>query len=302
MSRLLSSNALQTMVCLAEEGSFARAAEKRNLTQAAVSQQVNKLEEQLGQAVFRKSGRRMVLTEAGEMLVEHARKIIAAQHDALLALNGHNAEGTIRLGVPQDYAEDMLPNVLRRFAQRYPRMRLEVRVDKNQTLMQEARETRAASDAKRLDIVLLLSEVGRLSTEVSRKPITKPAVEWLASADFSWDGEELPLVLLDPPCMFRVRALEALERAGTPHRIAYSTASLAGARAAVAAGLGIMARIHTQRDKSMGIVNIRKVNGALARKLPVLEKLGTAIWHRDNLTLPAQELVAILSNAIAGDW
>jgi DNA-binding transcriptional LysR family regulator len=292
MSRLLSSDALQTMITLADEGSFQRAAEKRNLTQAAISQQVRKLEEQLDQAVFRKAGRRMVLTEAGQLLVEHARKIVAAQQDALLALNGHNAEGAIRVGVPQDYAEDMLPNVLRRFAKRYPRMRLEVRVDKNQTLLQETR------DGKRLDIVLLITEPDKLD----QRPLSKPSVDWLASEDFAWTDGPVPLVLLDAPCMFRARALDALQRAGTPHRVAYSTGSLSGARAAVAAGLGIMARIHTTRDKQLGIVNVRTTRTDIARKLPKFERLAATVWHRADLTPPAQELADILRNAVAGDW
>jgi DNA-binding transcriptional LysR family regulator len=296
MSRTLSIDALLTLVSIADQGNFALAANARHLTQAAVSQQIRKLEEQIGQAIFQRKGRRMVLTESGELLVQHARKIIVAQDEAMLALQGHDAEGAIRLGVPQDYAEDMLPDVLRRFAQRYPRMRLEVRVEKNQTLLQEARE------GKRLDIILLLSDVDAIASATGRAPLARPSIDWLASPDFSWDGDTLPLVLLDAPCMFRLRALEALDAAETPYRIAYSTASLAGARAAVAAGLGLMARIHTQRDRSLGIVKVRNSHRALARKLPSFNKLGAVLWQRDDLSPPAAELAAILRDAVTGDW
>jgi DNA-binding transcriptional LysR family regulator len=94
-----------------------------------VSHQVKRLEVQLGQTMFARAGRRMVLNEAGLLLVAHARKIMATQQDALLALKGHSADGVVRLGVPQDYVEDTLPDVLRRFSQHYPRIRLEVRSD-----------------------------------------------------------------------------------------------------------------------------------------------------------------------------
>lgn len=292
MSRLLSADALQSMIALADEGSFQRAAEKRNLTQAAISQQVRKLEDQLGQDVFRKSGRRMVLTEAGQLLVAHARKIISAQQEAMLALSGHNADGVIRVGVPQDYAEEMLPSVLRRFAKRYPRMRLEVRVDKNQTLLQEMR------DGRRLDIVLVITDADKLAN----RPLARPNIDWLASEDFLWVSGPVPLVLLDAPCMFRARALEALQRAGTSYRVAYSTGSLAGARAAVAAGLGVMARIYTPRDHELGIVNVRLALADIGRKLPKLGKLAATMWHRDDLTPAARELAAILSNAVSTDW
>jgi DNA-binding transcriptional LysR family regulator len=291
MNRHLSPEALQTMIALAERKSFAGAAEQMHLTQAAISQQVKRLEEQLGQAVFQKVGRRMVLTEAGLMLVEHARKILAAQQAALLALKGHQADGVLRLGVPQDYAEDMLPEVLRKFSMRYPRIRLEVRVDKNQTLLQEMQETR-------LDIVLALSE----PKNATIKPLATANIEWLASKDFQWSDDALPLVLLDAPCMFRTRALEALAREAVPHRIAYSTGSLSGARAAVAAGLGVMARIYTRRDASLGIVNLREANRSYAKRLPKFEKLATMVWRNPSLSVPGEELASILEQGVCGNW
>jgi DNA-binding transcriptional LysR family regulator len=291
MAHHLPPEALQTMIALAERETFAGAAEQMHLTQAAISQQVRRLEEQLGQPVFEKVGRRMMMTEAGLMLVEHARKILAAQQEAFTALKGHQADGVLRLGVPQDYAEDMLPAVLRTFSKRYPRIRLEVRVDKNQTLLQEMREAR-------LDIILALTE----AKSATFKPLAKPDIDWLASKDFSWDDASLPLVLLDAPCMFRTRALEALARANVTHRVAYSTGSLSGARAAVAAGLGVMARIYTRRDASLGIVNIREAHRAYAKRLPKFEKLAATVWRNAALSRPGHELADILEQGICGDW
>jgi DNA-binding transcriptional LysR family regulator len=291
MTRLLSTDMLNTMVALADQGSFAAAAESLHLTQAAVSQQVKKLEEQIGQSLFKRVGRRMVLTEAGLLLVAHARKILSAQQDAMLALQGHNADGVVRLGVPQDYAEDMLPEALRRFSERYPRVRLEVRVDKNQTLLQEVKESR-------LDIVLVLADAEKLSA----KPLVKPDIDWLAVQGFAWNDGPLPLVLLDAPCIFRTRALEALWQNDVAHRIAYSTASLAGARAAVAAGLGVMARIHTRRDSDLGIVNLREADRAMARRLPRLGKLGTIVWRNEQLSVPGHELADILERNVRMEW
>jgi DNA-binding transcriptional LysR family regulator len=291
MAHHLPPEALQTMIALAERETFAGAAEQMHLTQAAISQQVRRLEEQLGQPVFEKVGRRMMMTEAGLMLVEHARKILAAQQEAFTALKGHQADGVLRLGVPQDYAEDMLPAVLRTFSKRYPRIRLEVRVDKNQTLLQEMREAR-------LDIILALTE----AKSATFKPLAKPDIDWLASKDFSWGDASLPLVLLDAPCMFRTRALEALARANVTHRVAYSTGSLSGARAAVAAGLGVMARIYTRRDASLGIVNIREAHRAYAKRLPKFEKLAATVWRNAALSRPGHELADILEQGICGDW
>jgi DNA-binding transcriptional LysR family regulator len=289
--RHLSPEALQTIVALAECKTFAAAAEQMHLTQAAISQQVKRLEEQLGQAIFQKVGRRMVFSEAGLMLVEHARKILAVQQEALLALKGHQVDGVLRLGVPQDYAEDMLLEVLRKFSARYPRIRLEVRVDKNQTLLQEMNDAR-------LDIILALAD----PKSAPIKPLAKADIEWLASEDFEWREGALPLVLLDAPCMFRARALEALARDAVPHRIAYSTGSLSGARAAVAAGLGIMAHIYTRRDSDLGIVNVRDAHRTYAKRLPKFTKLATMVWRNPALSVPGEELAKLLEQGVHGHW
>ncbi len=292
--RHLSTDALRTMVALADHASFALAAASMHVTQAATSQQVKKLEEQLGLSLFSRSGRRMLLTEAGLLLVSHARKILAAQQEAVMELQGHKAEGTLRLGVPQDYAEDMLPVTLRRFSERFPRVRLEVKVEKNQVLLQEINENR-------LDIVLALGQLKQLAM----KPLIKPTIDWLVAKDFQWIKEAdaaVPIILLDSPCIFRNISLEALKRNNIAHRIVYSTASLTGARAAVAAGLGTMARIQTRRDADLGITAVINANPLLSKALPKLGRLATWIWHREGLSQQGSELVSVLERTIRDEW
>ncbi len=292
--RHLSPDALRTMVALADHNSFAQAAASMHVTQAATSQQVKKLEEQLGLALFSRSGRRMLLTEAGLLLVSHARKILAAQQEAVMELQGHKADGTLRLGVPQDYAEDMLPVTLRKFSERFPRVRLEVKVEKNQTLIEEINQSR-------LDIVLALGALNQLPA----KPLIKPQIDWLVAKNFSWAPEvqaEIPVILLDSPCIFRNLALEALKRNNIAYRIVYSTASLAGARAAVAAGLGTMARIQIRRDAELGITTAIHANQSLAKALPKLGKLATWIWHREGISQQGAELVAVLERTVRNEW
>jgi DNA-binding transcriptional LysR family regulator len=299
--RHLSPDALRTMVALADHNSFAQAAASLHVTQAATSQQVKKLEDQLGLTLFSRSGRRMLLTEAGLLLVAHARKILALQQEAVLDLQGHKAGGTLRLGVPQDYAEDMLPLTLRRFSERFPRVHLEVKVEKNQTLIEEINQSR-------LDIVLALGTVNRLPA----KPLIKPKIDWLVAKDFRWDNgdqplskttkPEVPIILLDSPCIFRNVALEALKKHQVPYRVTYSTASLAGARAAVAAGLGVMARIQIRRDTDLGISTVQQTHPLLAKTLPKLGQLSTWIWHHENISAQGAELVAALEQTVKNEW
>jgi DNA-binding transcriptional LysR family regulator len=166
-----------------------------------------------------------------------------------------------------------------------------VRVDKNQTLLQEMNDTR-------LDIILALSD----PKHATIKPLAKPDIDWLASRDFEWRDGALPLVLLDAPCMFRTRALEALTREAISHRIAYSTGSLSGARAAVAAGLGVMARIHTRRDSDLGIVKLRDAHRTYTKRLPKFTKLATMVWRNPALSPPGKALAKILEEGVCSHW
>ena len=100
--------ALRMIVAGAELGSFARAAARLGRSQSAVSMQLKKLEEQTGKALFRRSGRGLVPTEAGDALLAYARRIIALNDEAAASLGAIPA-ATVRLGLPQDFAEDVLP-------------------------------------------------------------------------------------------------------------------------------------------------------------------------------------------------
>src|SRR5215475_10914482 len=83
MNRTLSVDFLRTFVAIADAGTFAAAAERVGRTVSAVSLQIDRLEEQVGRALFQKFGRRMEPTSAGRQLLDHARTILAANDAAL---------------------------------------------------------------------------------------------------------------------------------------------------------------------------------------------------------------------------
>ncbi|MEV3981012.1 LysR family transcriptional regulator [Nonomuraea sp. NPDC049758] len=90
---------LAYFVAVADEGGFGRAAERLHIVQPAVSQQVSRLERELGARLFDRSTRHVRLTEAGERLLPEAREVLAAAERARRAVTGHLAETTLRLGV-----------------------------------------------------------------------------------------------------------------------------------------------------------------------------------------------------------
>ena len=262
MEHLFGHELLRTLVAIVDAGGFGRACDRVCLSQSAISLQIKRLEEQVGQPLFAKSGRKMALTEAGQVLVDYARRILALNAEAANALQGKLIEGTVRLGAPQDIAEDHLPAVLQKFSVSYPRVRLQIKIDRNQTLLGEI-----ATNA--LDIAVVLADKPPAQSTL----LGRPRIHWLAKEGFRLRrGEPLPLAMLEPPCIFRTMALAALDRAELPYRIAYTTTSLAGLRAAVDAGLGVTARVCASTDRNLGIVpaNLR---------LPSLKRICAYLWR-----------------------
>jgi DNA-binding transcriptional LysR family regulator len=100
---------LRTVVTASQLGSFNRAAEQVGRSQSAISQQIHKLEERVGQPLFRKQGRGLALTEAGEVILAYARRILELNDEAVTAVTGVTIDGTVRFGMPGDFAETWLP-------------------------------------------------------------------------------------------------------------------------------------------------------------------------------------------------
>ena len=231
MPETLDLELIRTLSLVQETGTLARAARRVARTVSAVSLQLKRLEAQCGRPLFRRSGRRLALNTDGERVLAMGRKMLSL-NDQLLEGLREEAAGTIRLGLPQDVAESWLPTALARFGRARPRVQLEVRVERNLVLQ----ELLAGG---RLDLAVTFDpEPGRPDPEEAHLP-----VRWLAAQEFRWaPGTPLPLVLFEPPCTFRRLALEALDRAGIPWRVVFSSPSLSGLWAAVSAGLGVTVR------------------------------------------------------------
>ena len=123
---MLDTDQLRSFLAIVDEGSFTRAAERVHKTQSAVSMHIRRLEEQLGCALFVKQGRGARLTAEGEQLVEYARRILREEAGALAALSRKGLRGTVRFGVPDDYAEAFLADILLRFNHRHPLVEIAV--------------------------------------------------------------------------------------------------------------------------------------------------------------------------------
>lgn len=232
MSANLDMDCLRTFASIAELGTFTRAADRVGRSLSAVSLQMDRLEAQIGVLLFRKDGRRKVLTDEGERMLLHAKQILTANDTALSALAQEAITGPVRLGVVQDLAEQTLAGVLGDFARVHRDARLDVRVERSKNLVEAV-------------------EAGTLDMAITFEVDTPLAGEIVAETDMVWigprsgevaDQRPLPLVLFDAPCSFRATAQKALEKAGIDWRIALSSPGLSGLRAGVEAGLGLTVR------------------------------------------------------------
>lgn len=230
MARNLEIDLLRSFVAVAESGGFTRAASLVGRTQSAVSLQIRRLEDQLGKAVFDRGPRHLALTPDGEKLLGHARQMLRLNDAAMAELTEPDVAGLVRLGVPEDFATVHLPGVLAAFTDAHPRVELEVTCDLTLNL-------EAGFRAGDFDLVLLKREPGVAidGIRVWREPLV-----WVARDRFSVPSDgPLPLIVSPQPCVYRKRAVTALDACGRSWRCAYTSTSLAGTQAAVRAGLGL---------------------------------------------------------------
>lgn len=267
--------ALRAILTGIDQKSFSRAANELGLSQPAISRQLKRLELQAGVPLFRRQGRGLVPTEAGEALADYARQIIALNDEAARAVGAAIEPETVRVGLPQDFFDDVMPSATRAFAKLYPNVHVTVRAGNNHTISDEI-------DAGRLDVAIAffpsgLSGKGELLCE---RPL-----KWLAHEQYAEPAGTtvLPLVLFNHPCLFRHIALGALDQSGTRWRAALTTPSLQAVWASLRAHFGVGVRIDHNRP-----IDIADVSDW--PKLPKLPGVSVRLLTSSQLSPPAKTM------------
>ena len=286
----LDMDVLRTLVTAQQLGGFNRAAGQIGRSQSAVSQQIRKLEDQVGEPLFRKQGRGLIPTEAGDVVLAYARRILDLNDEAIVALRGRAVEGVVRFGLPADFAETWLPVALGRFKRAHPAVRVEVVVDGSRRLLDRL-------DRGELDLVLALGKGARGdAARLANLPMV-----WIgpASAEpVSAPGEPIPLVVHEAPCFFREAGQAALDRAGVAWRVAFTSASLHGLWAAVEAGLGITLRTATGLPAGLTVLGDMPAAPTLDLCLhgereasPAVDRLRDIVMETLAANLPSQTVI-----------
>lgn len=275
---------LQTFVAVVEAGGFTAAAERLHLAQSTVSAHMARLEETLGRQLLERGQRLATPTPAGERLLAHARQMLRQNALAWQDILEQRLDGVVRLGIPDDYVV-YLPEALAAYESRFPGVDLEVQCGLSVDLITEVR-------SGALDLAVVTRQPKSPGGEVLRR---EPLV-WAGSpVHDTHQRSPLPLALSrEGVCIFRDSALAALDAAGLPWRVAYTSASLSGLCSAVHAGLAVT--VLTPSMRGAGLRVLGPDDG-----LPELPAIEVAL-HRSpgRPSEPARQLAMQLQEQLGG--
>lgn len=278
-------DALRSFVTGVELGGFAKAADRVGRSASAVSAQLKKLEEQIGSPILRKAGRGLVLTPTGERFLGYARRLLALNDEAAIAVRGVNLSGSVRIGLQEDFGEHLLSRMLGDFARAHPQVAVEVHLVRNTELVRLMEEGR-------LDLALAWDTGAGLpyGEDLGQLPLC-----WISSVQSMVADDNrvrpLPLVVFEAPCVMRSAATAALDSAGLAWRVAVSSMSLLGVWTAVSAGLGITVRTRIGLPENLVVRD----------DLPALPQVGLKLYRaaaQESETV--KRLADIVVDALAG--
>ncbi len=271
---------LRAFVLIAEGGSFTRAAERVGRTQSAVSMQIRRLEETLGQPLLVRTAKGVQPTPQGMWLLERARALLALNDEIVGNFRAPPMVGHVRLGTPDDYALNWLPAILARFAETHPAVELEVVCLNSDALAGQIQEGR-------LDLTLI-SE-GQEPRGWPAQRIWRGPLRWVGSPTHGLHRRDpLPLALSRPDngCIWRDSALAALRQAGRAARVTYNSAMQTGCFTVALAGLALT--VSTPCTLPEGLSWLGEAEG-----LPPLPEMGILLLrHEAAIGVPAADALA----------
>ncbi|MBL1142138.1 MAG: LysR family transcriptional regulator [Proteobacteria bacterium] len=287
---------LRTFMILADTQSFTQTAKRVYRSQSAVSMQIAKLEELLDCTLFIRDKRNVKLTVDGERLRHHASQIVSLSDNLMNQFIKDEVVGNINFASPEDFATHYLPDILADFVKSHPRITLNVNCDLTLTLLKEFKEDK-------YDLIVIKQEPGRIYKDA--KPLTREELVWVGHNP---DIQEItftktkkncqkkygyfPLVLSPAPCVYRQGALEALDKAGVPWKIVYTSPSFAGAIAAVKAGLGFTVFPREMVSKNLTVYES-------SRGWPKLKSAEICLLAKPNTTPAIESLIDYIIERIS---
>lgn len=286
--RHLDMDLLRALVAIADSGSFSAAAQQLGRSQSAISLQIKRLEDLVGQTLLdRANGRVGGPTEEGRLLIDYGRRILRLNDEAYSCFAQPGLAGRLRVGVPEELMEGVFPDVMAAFTRACPRVELHLRCDISVRLG-------AALDAGELDLAVT-KRVGEKvpAGATGVRLLRREALVWFVGEGSAAHRQRpLPLAVFHEGCVFRVAALAALAKAGIPCQPMFVGTSFTGIRHAVAAGMAV-----TPLPRSMACAGLVQVKSGLP-KLPTTELV--ASFAAGETSAAARRLVDLLEERLWG--
>ena len=229
---LLDLDLLKTLVAIAETGNFSAAAKVVFRSPSAISMQIKKMEELLGRPVFIRDSRSVTLTEDGQSLLTHARRVLALNQQIISQFIRPDVAGTVRLGATDHATEAFLPAALRRFSQTHPCVAVDVVVDHSDNL--ERMVTSAELD------IALVTRCAKATDPRKGEILCRERLVWAGlKGGIAVETTPLPISVWEEGCIWGRSAMRGLEEQGRDYRITFKTSHIAAQKAGLAADLAV---------------------------------------------------------------
>ena len=275
MQTLLDLDQLRTFLLIAETGSFTKTADSVFRTQSAISMQIRRLEERIGNPLFSRDGRTLQLTPHGEKLLTYARRLLELNHETITSFRTDKLQANIRVGLPDLYLEHMVEDALHPIFRDYPAVETIIQCEPTDALIDHIR--RGA-----LDLALIVQPAGQKRSEV----LNSSRFVWVTSAENSPHEEAvLPLAMNRPNCSWRKILTDALNTLQREYRIALSTTSTRSIAMAVRSGSAIT--ILPENMVGSGMRILTEDDG-----FPKLPACSLSIIRAQGIHAPAIDLIA----------
>lgn len=230
----LSTELLRSFVTVVEQDGFIRASEYLFKTQSTISQHIQRLEQELKVSLFTPLGRKRVLTPTGELFFSYAKRWLNLQAEAQLALAQTALESEVRIGISLSLGEQFIPELLEQFTRYYPALRLFIDTNHSQNLIQ-------GYESGLYDLIITLEREPK-----EGQILGEDQMVWIGQQGYHWNTHQpLPLAAYAKPCQFRDACTQALDQAGIPWQMIYSTNSFSSLMASVRLGLAVTVRAKT---------------------------------------------------------
>jgi DNA-binding transcriptional LysR family regulator len=244
----LPTDVLRTFLAVIDLGSFTKAGQLLGRTQPAISLQIRKLEELVGKTLMDTTGRNIALTREGESLARYSRQLLAMNDEIVARLQHKESTGSLRVGLPNDYAVAFFQTALVNFSKLHPDAEMSIHCDTSEQLL-------PVFERDELDIVVAMFDgappPGLIYTWAER-PI------WVSGGEFDVGNKPIiPLAAHPEGCHYRNRMIRSLDQIGKPWRITFCSPGINGLQLAVQSGFGVTALTRRTLLRGMRVLTDR---------------------------------------------